>query len=73
VVRNSLDFLGRGVAYMMIGTHSRQIEGQLMEMLLEKGWQLEMERAAILTLGASQKPVVHVDGVQGWRNPALLP
>jgi FkbM family methyltransferase len=72
VVRDSLDFLGRNVAYMMIGTHSRQIEGQLMDLLLPQGWVLEIERAAILTL-ADGKPLVTVDGVQGWRNPTLLP
>jgi FkbM family methyltransferase len=72
VVRHSLDFLWSNVAYLMIGTHSRQIEGQLTDLLLQRGWVLEIERAAILTL-SDAGPLVTVDGVQGWRNPQLLP
>jgi hypothetical protein len=56
---------------MVIGTHSRQIEGRLLETLLQAGWQLEMERPALL--GVALMPSVHVDGVQGWRNLKLLP
>lgn len=63
--------LAEKVAYMVIGTHSRQIEGRLLEALLQAGWQLEIERPALLRLG--MVPVVTVDGVQGWRNPKLLP
>ncbi len=63
--------LTRRVAYIVIGTHSRSIEGRLFELLLGAGWVLEMERPAILAL--TPAPHVTVDGVQGWRNPALLP
>ena len=57
---------------ILIGTHSREIEGRLFEYLLGAGWLLEMERPALLTLHAGA-PIVTVDGVQGWRNPRLLP
>ena len=60
------------VAYLVVGTHSRQIEGRLFELLLDDGWVLEIERPAILDVGGAG-PVVTVDGVQGWRNPRLLP
>lgn len=59
------------VAYIVIGTHSREIEGTLFGILLAAGWRLEIERPAILSLDAA--PIVVIDGVQGWRNPALLP
>ncbi|ARV24656.1 class I SAM-dependent methyltransferase [Xanthomonas citri pv. glycines] len=72
LVEQSLDLLGRSVAYMVIGTHSKQIEGRLYDALLQAGWALEMERAAIFTLIAG-KPEIRVDGVQGWRNLKLLP
>jgi len=59
-------------AYLVVGTHSRQIEGRIMDTLLQAGWTLEIERPAILALDA-HGPRVTVDGVQGWRNPNLGP
>ena len=70
VVERSREFLRSNVAYMMIGTHSRRIEGRLMEALLDDGWVLEIERPAQLSV-RSGSPIVSVDGVQGWRNTLL--
>ncbi len=72
LVRENLELLGARVAYILIGTHSKQIEGDLYDMLLSAGWALEMERAAIFDL-VDGTPRIRVDGVQGWRNRALLP
>jgi hypothetical protein len=66
-----LSFLTQRVAYLLIGTHSRQIEGRMLDCLLGAGWVLEMERPAVLTVGEHVSVVV--DGVQGWRNPHLIP
>ncbi len=68
--------LDEKVAYLVVGTHSRQIEGALFGALLRAGWQLEIERPAILSISpvpGHAEPLVTVDGVQGWRNPRLLP
>lgn len=62
--------LNRFVRYIVIGTHSRQIEGRIMSTLLSQGWKLEMERPAIIGL-PDGRPQILVDGVQGWRNAAL--
>jgi hypothetical protein len=70
-IQSCLDLLYEKVAYILIGTHSREIEGRLFELLLKPGWLLEIERPAILSL--NPMPCVTVDGVQGWRNLALLP
>lgn len=59
--------LDRFVRYIVIGTHSRQIEGRIMSTLLSHGWKLEMERPAIIGLNDA-RPRILVDGVQGWRN-----
>jgi FkbM family methyltransferase len=67
-----LDILGEKVAYILIGTHTKPIEGRLFETLVKTGWKLEMERPAIFDI-SSGAPSVRVDGVQGWRNPKLLP
>ena len=72
LVADCLELLRARVATLLIGTHSRQIEGRLFELLLGSGWVLEMERPAILSV-AADRPVTTVDGVQGWRNPAMQP
>jgi hypothetical protein len=72
LVKGSLDYLSNHVAYMVIGTHSRVIEGQLIDLLTEQGWILEIERPAIFHT-IKHKLVTAVDGVQGWRNLELLP
>jgi hypothetical protein len=70
LIVGSLAVLREKVAYIVVGTHSRQIEGRIMDALLGDGWTLEIERPAILAL-AEDTPRVTVDGVQGWRNPRL--
>jgi hypothetical protein len=72
VINGSLQVLREKVACILIGTHSREIEGRLMKTLLKAGWHLEMERPAIFHL-VEGRPVTRVDGVQGWRNVDLLP
>lgn len=72
LVERNLALLGQKVAYLLVGTHSKQIEGRLYQALLTAGWHLEMERAAIFDIVEGQ-PRIRVDGVQGWRNMALLP
>ena len=69
-VRDNIATINRLVRYMLIGTHSREIEGDLMKILLGEGWILEIERPAIFNLH-SGRPVTDVDGVQGWRNPKI--
>jgi len=69
LIESSLDSLKKFVRYIVIGTHSRQIEGRIMEALLAEGWRLEMERPAIIRL-IDGIPQISVDGVQGWRNPS---
>lgn len=71
-IANCLRTMHEKVAYLVVGTHSRQIEGRVMDTLLEAGWTLEIERPAILSIHAGS-PLVTVDGVQGWRNPTLAP
>ena len=72
LVQACLPAMSAKVANVLIGTHSRQIEGRLFDIMLGAGWVLDMERPAFLSL-AGERPEVTVDGVQAWRNPALLP
>ena len=72
LVHGSRRALDAHAAYLLIGTHSRAIEGRLSEDLLGWGWRLEVERTGLVHLGAGA-PVMHIDGVQAWRNMRLLP
>jgi FkbM family methyltransferase len=67
LIEKSIGLISSKVNYLVIGTHSRQIEGNLHKLLLESNWELEIERPAILQLTPTG-PVTIVDGLQGWIN-----
>ena len=71
VLGNFPDFR-RHVARVLIGTHSRQIEGHLTAHFLAAGWRLEVERPAMTPIH-NGRPKLTIDGVQMWANPALTP
>lgn len=55
------------VRRMLIGTHSRIIEGDILRFMIDRGWRLEIERPCIFGL-VDGRPQIQVDGVQGWVN-----
>lgn len=67
----SLAQMAATVRRVVIGTHSRAIEGRLMDLFLGAGWRLEMERPAIAP-PVGGRPEIRIDGVQMWANPALV-
>jgi hypothetical protein len=71
LIDESIDTLDAKFATILIGTHSREIEGRLMTTLMGRGWKLEMEKPAMLALD-QDGPRVTMDGVQFWRNPRLI-
>jgi hypothetical protein len=60
--------------WLVIGTHSRLIEGEIIDRLAAAGWVLENEKPTRFQFD-SRKPSVEqmtvVDGVQVWRNARL--
>lgn len=70
LVSNNVPLLNERVAYMFIGTHSRAIEGKLIDVMACAGWQLECERPAVFTIGERTLNTL-IDGVQAWRNVRL--
>lgn len=70
-VSDSIELCNSFVRYIVIGTHSRVIEGTLEKLLLAHGWILEVDRPAIVQLQDS-KQILRVDGVQGWKNPRKI-
>lgn len=73
LVPASLDLLKQKVAYIVIGTHGRDIEGELIRSLRSEGWILEIEEPCTLPLPLLGGGIPYADGLQGWRNPSLLP
>ena len=70
LIEANLDLLSRQVAAIMIGTHSRVIEGSLIDLLYQHGWHLELEkpcRVAWRTNPPSMEAMTVVDGCQYWR------
>jgi hypothetical protein len=70
LVRANVELLANQVSGLMIATHSRVIEGALIELLYENGWQLELEKPCRVAWRAqppSQEAMTEVDGCQYWR------
>lgn len=74
LVPQVMDFLNTQVRSMFIGTHSRKIEGDLMELLYQQGWQLLREKPCRFDQD-SNAPTLDgrtvSDGGQYWKNPRL--
>jgi FkbM family methyltransferase len=68
---NNENLLNKKVKSILIGTHSRIIEGKLFEFFYKLGWNLVAERALIGEVNNGRQKNV-VDGVQYWENRAKL-
>jgi FkbM family methyltransferase len=65
--------LSERARYVVVGTHARWIEGELMKIFLNAGWILENEKPAKLRTEAYTELNYdcYIDGTQVWRNPRL--
>lgn len=74
VIERSLDALGSTVRYLFVGTHSRQIEGNLFALLGRNGWELLNEKPCRFVLDPAVPTLEGMttrDGAQFWRNRRL--
>jgi hypothetical protein len=72
LVRSALDELNQRVHWLVIGSHSRKIDGDLIELLAGAGWLLENEKPtkfAFQAGAATLEAMTVLDGTQVWRNP----
>jgi FkbM family methyltransferase len=72
--RAAVELLGERVRWLVIGTHSRVIEGELVALLHAAGWQLENEKPARVVwnpAAATLEAMTTHDGTQVWRNVHL--
>ncbi|MFL9870945.1 FkbM family methyltransferase [Paraburkholderia megapolitana] len=72
-VRASIEALKSKVRVMLIGTHSRQIEGELFAMLYGHGWRIQYEKPCKFDPreGHSLEALTTLDGTQVWVNLSL--
>ena len=71
VIRSHLNWLNQNTRSMMIATHSRPLEGELMLLLNDKGWLLQREKPCRFAAGraiADWCGATAVDGSQYWIN-----
>lgn len=72
IVGANLDLLSEKVRWILIGTHSRSIEGRLIDMLRDR-WVLENDKPCQFdyrNTRASLEATTTIDGTQVWRNTA---
>jgi FkbM family methyltransferase len=70
--RSVIDDLNFRSHWLVIGTHSRKIEGDLLELLCAADWVLEHEKPVRFQFqqkAATLEAMTTVDGTQVWRNP----
>lgn len=73
LLQDQIDWVSRNVRMLMIATHSRPIEGRLMELLFDNGWQLHREKPCRVDWHKNCSIVgkTVVDGSQYWLNAKL--
>jgi FkbM family methyltransferase len=72
--RASSRLLSERVRYVVVGTHSRKIDGDLLVLMKEAGWILEHEKPARFIFREncpSLELMTVTDGTQVWRNPRV--
>ena len=75
ICRSCIDELNARTRWLIIGTHSRKIDGDLLELLCSAGWLLEHEKPAKFTFTPNSKTLeamTTLDGTQVWRNPRFF-
>ena len=73
VIKSSIETLNSKARYLCIGTHSRKIEGDLIEFLMQNEWELLRESPCMFLYGEGVTgnhlvDLTDQDGLQFWRN-----
>ena len=71
VIGAAADVLDQRARRLVIGTHSRKVEGVLLEHFVGRGWRLEHESVCLYRQMPSGELVQTKDGEQVWRNPRV--
>jgi hypothetical protein len=74
ICRSCIEELYRRVHWLIVGTHSRKLDGDMIELMRAAGWLLENEKPSkfhFLLEAPTLEAMTHVDGIQVWRNPRM--
>ncbi len=74
IADHDIEFLNEHVRFLFIGTHSRAIEGKLLELFRFSGWELIHEHPCNFVWDLAKPTLtgmVHTDGELFLRNPVL--
>ena len=75
LLHNDAEWLGHNVRAMMVATHSRVIEGGIMDLFGEEGWVLRREKPCRFKMDDNPREnwegLTQADGSQHWINPNL--
>ncbi len=74
VCQSSMNLLTERVQWIIVGTHSRWIEGELLRQFSAGGWKLENEKPVRFNFQPGApclESLTDHDGTQVWRNPKL--
>jgi FkbM family methyltransferase len=66
------DVMDRRVRRLVVGLHSRRLEGEMLDLFYSRGWVLENEKPSRFVYNSCAPTIENMtvlDGVQVWRNP----
>lgn len=69
IIDEAIGVLNLKARYVIVGTHSRAIEGAIFDTMRANAWQLINEQPARIVPTADGGEIAQVDGTQVWRNP----
>ena len=75
ICRSCIDELSTRVRRIVVGTHSRKIDGDLLDLMWRAGWLLEHEKPTKFDFSpgaVALETMTRIDGTQVWRNPRLI-
>ncbi|HWI84939.1 MAG TPA: hypothetical protein VNT42_01270 [Sphingomonas sp.] len=67
----AIDRLNQCLRRIVIGTHARLIDGEMIDLFSRHGWILEYELPCVIRQQQNGDVLTYVDGEQVWRNPRL--
>jgi FkbM family methyltransferase len=74
ICQSCIEKLNERVHWIIVGTHSRKLDGEMIGLLWSAGWLLENEKPSKFRFSASAaslEAMTIVDGIQVWKNPRL--
>jgi hypothetical protein len=74
ICQSAIEELTARARHVVIGTHSRKIDGDLLELFFTAGWVLKNEKPAKFVFdprATSLEGMTVLDGIQCWENPRV--